>query len=178
MFPRTTQVILAAEIQNRANSAPFPTCHVVVLSLISSYIISGNQPRWLMCWWIGACLFLTINQYFICAPHHIFAAYQKSSLYMNCYILSCFVSLWKGLTSERCNNVTMLHCIFPLLHSWPQTIAPVICQSNCGAGWHSSCHWQIQKQNNDGDLVMSKIQRPDMRSNPTKTACCSPFGPQ
>ena len=50
VFPRTTQVILAAEIQNRANSAPFPTCQVVVLSLISSYIISGNQPRWLMCW--------------------------------------------------------------------------------------------------------------------------------
>ena len=129
-------------------------------------------------------VFLSINLFFNVNTSNsgsVMNICRRPKIFILCELLHSFPALFlcgKGLTSERCNNVTMLHCIFPLLHSWPQTIAPVICQSNCGAGWHSSCHWQIQKQNNDGDLVMGKIQRQDRRSNPTKAARCTPFSPQ
>ena len=150
----------------------------------------GGMPKWLQYYIGGGSLGTPKSDYVICArplnvntsnSGSVMNIFRRPRIFILCELLHSFPALFlcgKGLTSERCNNVTMLHCIFPLLHSWPQTIAPVICQSNCGAGWHSSCHWQIQRQNNDGDLVMGKIQRPDRRSNPTKTARCTPFGPQ
>ena len=164
MFPRTTQVILAAEIQNRANSAPFPTCDVwlcyhkfqaILFEEISPDELCAGEFEHFCFWQLinNLCVHHTtylqstknhhcINQLFTLAPPIpvlLWKSYEYLQPAKNLHCMwtatffSCFVLCGKGLTSERCNNVTMLHCIFPLLRSWPQTIAPVICQSNCGA---------------------------------------------